>query len=500
MPLSSKHKHPLPLSLFRADQVRELDRLTIDEYRIPGYELMKRAGEAAFNILREKWPRAHRIVVLCGAGNNAGDGYVLARCALEQGFDVSVMPFKPVDELTGDALKAAQDYQKLNGQLIPFEVYQADASDVIVDALLGTGLEREVEGELFSAIEVANNSVVPKLALDIPSGLHADTGNIMGAVIEADVTISFIGVKQGMFTASGPDCCGQIIYNDLQVPHEVFMHVTPSATRISHGVLERLLWKRQPSSHKGDNGRILIIGGDHGMMGAVGLAGEAALRVGAGMVMIATRPEHTAALTSARPELMCHGIESVNDLNPLLQRADVIAIGPGLGRDHWGAQLLGKVLEYDLPMIVDADGLRLLAQENTRRDNWILTPHPGEAGALLNKTSAEIQQTRFESVKELQQKLGGISILKGTGTLIQADEPLTYLCDAGNPGMGTGGMGDVLTGVIAGLLGQGLDLEDASRVAVYAHSTAADRAAVRGERGMLASDLFPHLRSLVNPE
>lgn len=500
MPLSSKHQHSLPLGLFRADQVRELDRRAIDEYRIPGYELMKRAGEAAFHILREKWPRANRIVVLCGAGNNAGDGYVLARCALEQGFDVSVMPFKPVEKLKGDALKAAQAYQKLNGQLIPFEVYQVDASDVIVDALLGTGLEHEVEGELFSAIEAANNSVVPKLALDIPSGLHADSGNIMGVAIEADVTISFIGVKQGMFTASGPDCCGQIIYNDLQVPHEVFIHVTPAITRISHSVLERLLWKRQPSSHKGDNGHILIIGGDHGMMGAVRLAGEAALRVGAGMVTIATRPEHTAALTSARPELMCHGIESVNDLNPLLQRADVIAIGPGLGRDRWGAQLLGKVLEYDLPMIVDADGLRLLAQENTRRDNWILTPHPGEAGALLNKTSTEIQQTRFESVKELQQKFGGVSILKGTGTLIQTDEPLTYLCDAGNPGMGTGGMGDVLTGVIAGLLGQGLDLEDASRVAVYAHSTAADRAAVRGERGMLASDLFPHLRALVNPE
>ena len=500
MPLSRTDKHPLPQSLFRAEQVRELDRLAIDEYRIPGYELMKRAGESAFDVLRDAWPRAHRIVVLCGAGNNAGDGYVLARCALEQGFDVCVMAFKPIGKLKGDALAAAEDYQKHNGKLIPFEVYQLDSSDVIVDALLGTGLEREVEGELFSVIEAANNSVVPKLALDIPSGLHADTGNIMGAAIEADITVSFIGVKQGMFTASGADCCGQIVYDDLQVPSEVFMHVAPAVTRISHSLLDRLLWKRPPSSHKGDNGHILIIGGDYGMMGAVGLAGEAALRVGAGMVSIATRPEHTTALTSARPELMCHGIEKVNDLNVLIQRADVIAIGPGLGRDRWGAQLLGKVMEYDLPMIVDADGLRLLALENAQRDNWILTPHPGEAGALLNKTNSEIQQDRFDSAKQLQQKFGGVCILKGTGTLIQTGEPLTYLCDAGNPGMGTAGMGDVLTGVIAGLLGQGLDLEDASRVAVYAHSTAADRAAVRGERGMLASDLFPHLRSLVNPD
>ncbi|MDH5436507.1 MAG: NAD(P)H-hydrate epimerase, partial [Gammaproteobacteria bacterium] len=283
MPLSRTDKHPLPQSLFRAEQVRELDRLAIDEYRIPGYELMKRAGESAFDVLRDAWPRAHRIVVLCGAGNNAGDGYVLARCALEQGFDVCVMAFKPVGKLKGDALAAAEDYQKHNGKLIPFEVYQLDSSDVIVDALLGTGLEREVEGELFSVIEAANNSVVPKLALDIPSGLHADTGNIMGAAIEADITVSFIGVKQGMFTASGADCCGQIVYDDLQVPSEVFMHVAPAVTRISHSLLDRLLWKRPPSSHKGDNGHILIIGGDYGMMGAVGLAGEAALRVGAGM-------------------------------------------------------------------------------------------------------------------------------------------------------------------------------------------------------------------------
>ena len=500
MSILNQHKHPLPLSLFRAAQVRELDRLAIDEYRVPGYELMKRAGESAFHILREKWPRARRIIVLCGAGNNAGDGYVLARCALEYGFEVAVIPFKPVEQLKGDALKAAQDFIKHNGQLIPFEVYQLDSRDVIVDALLGTGLEREVEGELFSAIEAANNSVVPKLALDIPSGLHADTGNIMGVAIEADVTVSFIGVKQGMFTASGPDCCGQIIYNDLQVPHEIFIHVTPSVIRISHSVLERLLWKRQPSSHKGDNGHILIIGGDHGMMGAVLLAGEAALRAGAGLVSIATRPAHATALTSARPELMCHGIENANDLIPLLERADVVAVGPGLGRDRWGSSLLGKVLEYDLPMIVDADGLRLLAQDNVRRDNWILTPHPGEAGALLNTTSADIQKDRFTAVKALQKKFGGVCVLKGTGTLIQTAEPLTYLCDAGNPGMGSGGMGDVLTGVIAGLLGQGLDLEDATRVAVYAHSTAADRAAVRGERGMLASDLFPHLRCLVNPD
>ena len=500
MTFSTEPKYPLPHSLFRAEQVRELDRLAIDEYRIPGYELMQTAGRTAFHILREKWPRARRIVVLCGSGNNGGDGYVLARCAAESGFNVVVMPLRSPDTLGGDALLAAQDYQKCHGKIIPFDIYELDSCDVIVDALLGIGLERDVEGELFTVIEAVNNSVVPVLSLDIPSGLHADTGNIMGAAIEADVTVSFIGLKLGMFTASGPDCCGEVIFNNLNVPHEVYMHVTPAVTRISHDVLDRLLWKRPASSHKGDNGRILIIGGDYGMMGATQLAGEAALRVGAGLVFIATRPEHTAAITAARPELMCYGISSADELDALLRKVDVVAIGPGLGRDDWGAQMLGKILERDLPMIVDADGLRLLAQEHVKRNNWILTPHPGEAAALLNTTSHEIQKDRFEAARQLQETFGGVCILKGTGTLIQTGEPLTYLCDAGNPGMGTGGMGDVLTGVIAGLMGQGLDMEDAARVAVYAHSAAADRAATRGERGMLPSDLFPHLRTLVNPQ
>lgn len=254
---------------------------------------------------------------------------------------------------------------------------------------------------------------------------------------------------------------------------------------------------RNPAAHKGDFGHVLVFGGDHGMSGALRLAGEAALRTGAGLVSAATRAEHAASISVARPELMSHGIESASALAPLLKRATVLAVGPGLGQEEWGRKLLSSVLQSTLPMVVDADALNLLAIEPSQRDNWILTPHVGEAARLLDVTIEQVQADRVAAAVTLQKKYGGVTVLKGAGTVVVGVTGDVAVCSEGNPGMASGGMGDVLTGVIAGLLAQGCLLTEAAQQGVCLHAHAADVAAQEGQRGLLASDLFPVLRRLL---
>jgi hydroxyethylthiazole kinase-like uncharacterized protein yjeF len=256
---------------------------------------------------------------------------------------------------------------------------------------------------------------------------------------------------------------------------------------------------RPRNAHKGDFGHVLVIGGNHSMGGAVRLAAEAAARVGAALVTVATRPAHVPALLAARPELMCHGIDSPAEIQPLLARATVILLGPGLGRDGWAEEIYSCVMENPLPKVIDADGLNILSSKNTPpQDNWILTPHPGEAGRLLGCPTATVQADRSLAAVQLQQRYGGVVVLKGMGSIVQGNNA-PYICTAGNPGMATGGMGDVLGGVIAGLLAQGLTLEKAASVGTLVHALAADQAALEGERGLLAMDLMPYLRKGVNP-
>jgi NAD(P)H-hydrate epimerase len=337
------------------------------------------------------------------------------------------------------------------------------------------------------------------VAIDIPSGLHADRGEILGVAVKAGLTVSFIGLKQGRFTGAGPACCGEICFDDLAVPADLYGSVTASCHLYDGSDLPVLLPQRARTAHKGDHGHVLVIGGDNGMAGAARMAAEAAARCGAGLVSIATRAVHAGIQAALRPELMFRGVETVDELTPLLERATVIAAGPGMGTSSWGRKLLEAAIERDLPLILDADALNLLPVMPKRRNNWILTPHPGEAARLLGLTTAAVQQNRFSAVHELVSRYNGVAILKGAGTLIAASDAPTCICTAGNPGMASGGMGDVLTGVIAGLLAQGLRHYDATRAGVYLHARAGDLAAAEGERGLLATDLFPYLRRLVNP-
>jgi len=490
----------LPLALYRAEQVRKLDQIAITERGIPGITLMEHAGAAAWHALRAAWPQARRITVVCGSGNNAGDGYILGRIALEQQCNVRVMALVDPAQLKGDAATAAQGLRAAGVMAESFSPHHLADCDVIVDALLGTGLNRPVSGVYLEAIAALNRTQRATLSLDIPSGLQADTGQVMGAAVKASTTVCFIGLKAGIFTGSGPEYSGRVIFSDLNVPPDIYAGIKPGATRIHESELTRVLTPRLRDAHKGDFGHVLVIGGDYGFAGAIRMAGEAALRSGAGLVSIATRSEHAFALSAAVPELMARGVSDAADLDALLEKATVIAIGPGLGQSRWGQTLLSKVLECRQPLLADADALNLIAREPFHSDNWIITPHPGEAARLLATSTRQVQDDRYGAAAELQRRYGGVIVLKGCGSIIADQTGDLSVCDAGNPGMAAGGMGDVLTGVIAGLLAQGLGKGAAARIGVYLHARAADAAAaVGGERGLQATDLMPGIQRLANP-
>ncbi len=485
---------PLPRTLYKIAQVREFERRVIEDCGVSSLELMRLAGTEVFNSIRLQWPNAKSIAIFCGAGNNAGDGYVVASIALQANLTVKVYSLINPDHLVGDALTASQHYRNQLGIIVPFEDQAIDNVDIIVDALLGTGLNRPVSGLFERAINKINHSRSFVVSIDSPSGLNADTGALMGCAVKADMTVTFIGLKQGLFTGQALEYCGELVYASLSLPCTVFKDILPSAFR----GINKIWGSRSRSAHKGTYGHVLIIGGDAGYSGAVKLAGEAALRLGAGLVSIATHQTHAAFLNVNRPELMCHGVASIQDLSLLINKATVVVIGPGLGQSAWAKDLFDFTLTTNKPLIIDADGLNLLAQSQKSNPNWVLTPHPGEAARLLNCTTTEIQHDRFTAVFSLQSKYNGVVVLKGAGTLIASDHEC-IVSTTGNPGMATGGMGDVLAGVIAGLVAQGESLIDASQYGVYGHGYAADMAVkYKGERGLLANDLMPHLRKWVN--
>jgi len=484
-------------ALYSAAQVRDLDRRAIADCGIAGYELMTRAGHATLDALRAQWPATRTLCVLCGPGNNGGDGYVMARVARAQGLMATVVAASDPQQLTGDARLAWQDFIAAGGRITPWSpaVLQAD---VIVDALLGIGLTRPVSDDIAALVQAIAAAGRPVLAVDIPTGLHADTGAVLGTAVRADLTVTFIGRKLGLYLGDAAAYVGRIVFDDLEVPGEVFESAPCSARLLGERVLHEALPPRARATHKGMNGHVLVIGGGPGMAGAARLAGEAALRAGAGLVTVAVHASSLTPLASC-PELMSVAVESIADLASALQRATVIALGPGFGRSDWAHHLYTAALASGLPLIVDADALNMLAAAPTARSAWVLTPHPGEAARLLGTSTQAVQQDRLAAVTTLQQRYGGVAVLKGAGTLLQGERGTPWLCDRGNPGMATAGMGDVLTGIIAGIAAQCGDLELAARAGVLVHASAGDRAARSGERGLLASDVIAEVRACVNP-
>jgi len=493
---------PLPALVYPTATVRAADRYAIEVLGIPGYTLMTRAGEVALTALRGQWPLARRVLVLAGRGNNGGDAYVVARFARAAGLDVTLAAPAGLPA-SGDAARAAADWRAAGGTVLPWTAMLVERADLVVDGLLGTGLEREVAAPLHEVIGAVNAGNRPVVALDVPSGLDSDTGEVRGAAVRAALTVTFVGLKPGFFLGAGPEHVGRLICDDLDVGLIAFEGRAPALRRILESDLRALLPRRSRAAHKGVNGRVLVVGGGPGMPGAVRLSGEAALRAGAGLVTIATWPAHAAALAAGRPELICLPVESAADLAAALAAADVVAVGPGLGRTPWADALLAAVWSCGKPLIVDADALNALAERPARSTGWCLTPHPGEAARLLGVEPAAIQADRLAAVHGLAARYGGVAVLKGAGTLVAAGEAAPWVCERGNPGMAAAGMGDVLTGVIAAIAAQQPDplgaLGTAAAVGVLVHAQAGDLAARGGERGILASDLIAQLPACVNP-
>ena len=467
---------------------------------------MDRAGGGAFRALGRRWPGVRRIAVVCGAGNNGGDGFVVARRAREAGFEVRTLCVGDRSRLGADAAAMLDAMQAAGVSPEPFTATALRDRGVIVDALFGTGLARAVQGEPAAAIEAMNAAAAPVLALDVPSGLDADTGRMHGPAVRAGLTVTFIARKRGLYTGEGPEHCGEIELDTLGVPPPLFERVPATARSLDYDTLperSRHLAPRPRGAHKGSHGHVLVVGGERGFAGAARLAAEAAARIGAGLVSVATREAHAATMSAARPEIMSLGVEEERALEALAGRATVVAVGPGLGRGAWGERMFASVLALSpRPLVVDADGLNHLAAMDSAppsRDDWILTPHPGEAARLLGVPVAEVQADRFAAAAAIRARYGGVCVLKGAGTIVDSGCAPAGVCVNGNPGMATGGTGDVLTGVVAGLAAQGADLADAAALGVCIHGRAGDRAARGGERGLLAGDLVAELRGLANP-
>ncbi len=488
--------------IFSSKTVSEVDQRAIQQENIPGFTLMKRAAAFGFHQAERYFSDANSIMIFCGSGNNSGDAYLLGCLAIEKDIKTKVITLCDTLRLRNDALKAFNEYQSLDGEVLEWDSQIDIDCDLIIDGIFGIGINRNVEGKFLQAINKINDSKVPVLSLDIPSGLNANSGEVMGSSIKADVTTTFVGRKKGLYLNQGPLMSGWIEYSNLSIPEICFENAEIELEIVNRSLLEQYLKPRTRNSHKGDFGHVLVIAGNHGMGGAARITSESALRTGAGLVSVITRPENVAIISKTTPEIMAHSADDRSDkISELFKKADVIAIGPGLGTDPWARDLFDAALNSEKQLIIDADGLNLLADSPTKKDNWILTPHPGEAARLLRCLNPEVQEDRLASLEKLIDKYGGVTLLKGNNTLVGAAGEIPFVVTAGNPGMSTAGMGDLLTGIIAALCSQFKQVNPKILAALgaYIHALAGDQAAKSGERGIIATDLFGELKDIINP-
>ncbi|AKJ41022.1 bifunctional NAD(P)H-hydrate repair enzyme [Pragia fontium] len=488
----------LPHSVFSADWVRENEKIGARHLGVSLYQLMERAGEAAFLLCRKQYPDARRWLILCGHGNNGGDGYVIARYARQYGIEVTIIGCGDENTLPAEARQARENWINNYGTVLPHDVRWPENCDLIVDGLLGTGIQSAPKQPYSDLIKMANHYGAPIVALDIPSGLNANTGIACGEVIQAAQTLTFVALKPGLLTGQARDVIGELYYNALGLSRWLAEQKTP-IQRLTIASLNQWIKPRRSSSHKGEHGKLLVIGGDIGTGGAIRMAGEAALRTGSGLVRVLTRHEHIGPILAARPELMVQALDR-ESLAQGIAWADMIAIGPGLGLSDWAKDAIKLVAESEKIMLWDADALNLLAIVPDKRQNRIITPHPGEAARLLQCNIEQIESDRLHSAKELASRYGGVVVLKGAGTVIADDSGQIAIADVGNAGMASGGMGDVLSGIIASLAGQRITPFDAACAGCVVHGAAGDLVAQRqGERGMMATDLLSEIPKLVNP-
>ncbi len=487
----------LPELYYSSSQVKDGEGKAAAQCGVSLYTLMERAGRAVFTRLQSLYPGARRLLVCCGGGNNGGDGYVVARLALEQQWSVTLWPCVNPTKLSGDAQLAYAAFIAAGGNCKAVSD-RLPKVDVIVDALLGTGLRGPIRSEQLTLISMLNRSSIPVLAVDIPSGLNADTGVVMGNAVCATHTVSFIGLKQGLITGKARDYVGQLHFDGLGVEAAFNADCDAKVRALSKSLLHKLSRQRHKSAHKGDFGKALLVGGQQGTGGALLLASQACIRAGAGLTASLSDSHTAQASLVACPEIMAGDWQDDQWFERRLRWASAIGIGPGLGCDEFAKQRLNQVMATTLPKVLDADALTLLSLYPNRDEQRIITPHPGEAARLLNSTIQTIEADRYLAVRSLQKRYGGVCVLKGAGTLVCSGDEV-YVCLQGNPGMATGGMGDVLTGILTALLANKFTLHDAACIGVLLHSLAADEeTASHGEKGLLASDIFVPMRRLIN--
>lgn len=490
--------------LVTADEMKQYDTNTIDTIGIPGMVLMERAALGAFSLIEEKFGSGDRsdvhVLIMAGMGNNGGDGLALARLLTEAGFAVTIY-------YVGNEQRASEQWKLQKKILESFSVGTCDKIEgteytVMVDALFGVGLSRDIEGDYAQAVDRFNQAKAFKLALDVPSGIHSDTGTVLGCAVRADVTLTFGFCKRGLMFSPGNSYAGEVITVPIGITERSFLGRRPEMFFYNE-TMEELLPKRNKDGNKGTFGKVLLIAGSPKMAGAVVLAAKATYRSGAGMVKVITHAENRLLMQSTVPEAL---FGTAEDLEESMNWADVIAIGPGLGQSKEALQLLEQVIKDSrLPLLMDADGLNLLsehretllaelAEQGRGGRQIILTPHVGELARLLNKPIAELKKDLSSYGKAFAQELHGIVVAKDARTFTCRENGPTCVNIHGNSGMATAGSGDVLTGIIAGLLAQGMDSFEAASIGVHLHAMSGDKVAEEiGEHACMAGDIVNQL-------
>lgn len=486
--------------------VREIDALSIEKHGIPGLVLMENAGRAAADVVIEEFPHADSVAIFAGGGNNGGDGFVIARHLIGQGVGVTTYLSTSPAKYRGDALANLRALKKSGGVVIELDgsLRKYKQADLIVDALFGTGLDRKAEGFSKKIIEFINSQPVPRVAVDLPSGIDANTGFPLGAAVRADVTVTFVLPKIGISIYPGLDYAGRIYVADITTPKHLEAGIPYELlTRVSVG---GILKPRRADTHKGTYGHLFILAGSPGKTGAATLASLGALRAGTGLVTVGIpaslndimEVKTTEAMTEPLPEtdLRTLGRISVKRAKEIIaNKKTALAIGPGISTTEETRGFLFEIIRScEIPAVIDADALTLIAEEPgillRAKAPLILTPHPGEMSRLTGIATEEIERDRIGMSLDFARKHKVILVLKGARSLVTTPGGRVYVNTSGNPGMASGGMGDVLTGIIGGFLAQRIIPEDAARLGVFLHGLAGDHCArERGQAGIIAGDL-----------
>lgn len=504
------------MKVVTAEVMQKLDRRTIEEAGIPGIVLMENAGRGVVGEILKSYPGVFKgkVAIIAGRGNNGGDGFVIARYLMNRGVSVKLFLLALKEEVKGDAKSNLDVLLKMKASINEIKdlntwkshVIELERCNLIVDAIFGTGLGSEIRGLIKEVINDLNHFKTPKVAVDLPSGLNANTGEVLGACVKADLTITFALPKRGLLIYPGADFTGRLKVVDIGIPSYLLEEEKISDQVLSFESLSRSLRVREPNSHKGDYGHVLIIAGSKGKTGAAALAGQAAARVGAGLVTLGIPESLNSVMEEKLTEVMTEplaevepgflGIDSFDKIKRLMEGKKVLALGPGISTGEDTAELVHKIVEQStIPLVVDADGINALRFDLNLLKRvqvpMVLTPHPGEMARLVGLSSKEVQKDRITITRDCAQQYGCYFVLKGARSLIAEPDGNVFINPTGNAGMASGGMGDVLTGMIPGFISQGYDIITSAKLAVFIHGLLGDLVArERGPVGLIAGDLI----------